>query len=820
MKKSFFLFLPVFFIFSFMMYAQEPSGTLPVITNVEPQPLLAQALRLDEALSFLGSSLSAEDSRRLKALRNKAPGKETIKLVQEILDPYCLAMVDINPEARVKVTRGPAQAKLTQWGWTSFLVKVHNQAGGTGKLEVESPNAAPLFHVSTGAPRAKEENAITTGQVTNRFAEMVLYRNRPLLPALSGLKLEYAVLQIYSKDAGQREMEISFNVGQGSQDIGFRSSIPVLFNISKAVKVILRIKDEGGSPAMASLIISDGIEHILGDSVKRENFFEENFRGLKPEYRYYWAAVDNALPWSIGNARKVPAKLKGIYPLPSRRVAAHDEYPDFFFQPQVYRSDGEYVHLPPGRYTVSFTRGPEYIPQTQQLIVPPGKDSFEVSFQLKRWINMAKHGWYSADHHVHAAGCSHYESPEQGVNPSDMWRQILGEDLNVAAVLAWGPGWYHQKEFFTGEVNRFSTEKNLMRYDVEVSGFPSSHSGHVVLLRLKEDDYPGTKDIEEWPSWTLPVLNWAKGQGGVTGYAHSGWGLEPVEPTNELPNYIMPKMDWIGANEYIVTVAHQAVDFFSLGNTPSPWELNMWYHTLNCGFRPGISGETDFPCVFDERVGMARSYFKTDGKLDFNDYINAIKTGRNYVSDGFSHIIDFSVNGTEPGVANSELNITAPQKVSIKAKVAAYLLPEQDEAGAAIAKLKLTEPPYWHPERARIGTSRKVPVELIVNGVPVDTIEITANGRLQDISFTYAVKNSSWIALRIFPSVHTNPVFVIVNKKPIGLKKSAQWCRQAVDKCWEQKEKNIRKEEKPAAEAAYNKARQVYEKIIQEASDN
>ena len=29
-------------------------------------------------------------------------------------------------------------------------------------------------------------------------------------------------------------------------------------------------------------------------------------------------------------------------------------------------------------------------------------------------------------------------------------------------------------------------------YDVEVSGFPSSHAGHLCLLRLKEDDYPGT----------------------------------------------------------------------------------------------------------------------------------------------------------------------------------------------------------------------------------------------------------------------------------------------------------------------------------------
>jgi hypothetical protein len=178
-------------------------------------------------------------------------------LVQEILDPYCLAMVEINPEARVKVTRGPTEAKLTQWGWTSFLVKVHNEAGVTAKLQVESPHASPVFHVSSGGPRARKENAITEGEVSSRFAEMSLYRNRPLLPALSGMKLEYVVLQIYSKDAGQRELEIGFNVGQGSQDIGFRNSVPILFSIGKAVKVIFRVKDEDGSPAMASFIVSD-----------------------------------------------------------------------------------------------------------------------------------------------------------------------------------------------------------------------------------------------------------------------------------------------------------------------------------------------------------------------------------------------------------------------------------------------------------------------------------------------------------------------------------------------------------------------------------
>ena len=165
---------------------------------------------------------------------------------------------------------------------------------------------------------------------------------------------------------------------------------------------------------------------------------------------------------------RATGRLANIYPLPSRRVAALDEYPDFFFQKQVYRHDGETISLPPGKYQVTYTRGPEYIRQVKTIEVPEGKDSITFSFKLKRWINMAKLGWFSGDHHVHAAGCSHYDSPEEGVPPRDMWRQALGEDLNVSAVLSWGPSWYNQKKYFTGKDNSLSTGGNIMRYDVEV----------------------------------------------------------------------------------------------------------------------------------------------------------------------------------------------------------------------------------------------------------------------------------------------------------------------------------------------------------------
>lgn len=241
----------------------------------------------------------------------------------------------------------------------------------------------------------------------------------------------------------------------------------------------------------------------------------------------------------------------------------------------------------------------------------------------------------------------------------------------------------------------------------------------------------------------------------------------------------------------------------------------MWYHSLNCGFRTRLSGETDFPCVFDERVGLVRSYFKSEGPMSYDSYMKAIKEGRSYVSDGSSHIINFTVNGLEAGTKNSELSMDRPQAVKVLAKVTANLPAKQTEEGAAIVKRKEYEQPYWSAERARIGSTQKVGVELLVNGEPVDTIEISADGKWKDVQFNYSLQQSAWIALRIYPSVHTNPVFVIVDGKPIHVRRSAEWCRKAVDQCWKMKKENIRAAERAAAEQAYKNASEIYDKIIQ-----
>ena len=71
-----------------------------------------------------------------------------------------------------------------------------------------------------------------------------------------------------------------------------------------------------------------------------------------------------------------------------------------------------------------------------------------------------------------------------------------------------------------------------------------------------------------------------------------------------------------------------------------------------------------------------------------------------------------------------------------------------------------------------MGETRKVPVEVIVNGQPVAKTEITADGNVEGVSFDVPIKKSSWVALRIYPSSHTNPVFVTVGGKPIRARRN------------------------------------------------
>ena len=410
--------------------AQDPrraqSGTShDEITPVALQPLAQQVRRVESVLASLGQPLSADAHQALNGAIGERDETRAVRLIDDALAPLVLLDVTINPESRVSVVQGAATPALVEGGSRLFLVRVRNQAGVTAPLRLTSPNGGRVY---TGTWQDDHEPAttITPSDVADRWAELTLFDKPPLSPHLSGLGLEYAVLEIYSRDRGQRAADIRVDVGQGSGDIGARNGVSILFTAAPGYDVTFRVRDEKDRPAIAAFAIRD--------------------------------------------------RAGRIYPLGAKRLA-----PDLPFQPHVYRGDGEHVTLPAGTYDVSYSAGPEYVPGRIAVEVAGGRDeSLEV--KLRRWIDPAVFGCYSGDHHVHAAGCSHYQNPTEGVGPGDMMRQVRGEALNVGAVLTWGPCYYHQKQFFSGTDHPLSEADRLLHYDVEVSGFPSSHAGHLVLL--------------------------------------------------------------------------------------------------------------------------------------------------------------------------------------------------------------------------------------------------------------------------------------------------------------------------------------------------
>ena len=765
---------------------------LPVVADVDGQPLGQNANRVAKALEFLGTPLPADVSAALAA----AVEARDAKKIQEILDARAVLQVTLSPEARVKVTPGPGSTTIQQSGWTPLVVKVANDSTVKAPLRVTSPQAGDVW-----SQREVKKN------FTGRFLDLQMHTAPPLTRNLSGLKVEYVVLLAYSTEAGQREATLGFDVGQGTQDLGFRGEAPVLFDVKPAVKVKVNVKDETGKPTVGRFTFTDKAGHV--------------------------------------------------YPPRAKRVA-----PDFFFQDQVYRPDGGTVLLPPGEFTMVYGRGPEYRLKTQKLTVPATGEA-KIDVTLERWIDPAKFGWYSGDHHIHGAGCAHYTSPTEGVFPEDMFLHVKGEGLNVGCCLTWGPCYEFQRGFFEPAPHKLSEPFTILKYDVEVSGFGSQALGHVCLLNLRDQTYPGSEGTKTkgWPTWTTPVMRWTKLQGGFTGYAHSANGLTLDRPQDraiaaeglvarldanndggvskdeagksvlpesfervdgnadgkltaaevaasidrvkgQLPNLAVPPMNGIGAQEICVTSAMKVCDFISAMDTARVPEWNCWYHIMNCGFPLKASGETDFPCISGGRVGQGRSYIQL-GKVDKIDYAawcEGLAKGRSYVSDGYSHALAFTV-GDRP--AGGEVKLDRAGPVSIKAKVAfAKELP----LGTAVGG----QPPQ--------GATRKV--EVVVNGVPVAQKDVPADDQPHDIEFSVPLAKSSWVAIRSGHGLHTNPVNVVVANKPIRASRaSALWCIGVIEQLWRVREQNIIPAERKEAKETFDKAITIYKQIAEESEE-
>lgn len=791
------------------------------ITAQDVQSLAVQAERAQQTLQMLGYPLPDAWSEKLAA----ATRADDANQVEQLLDAQTTCIVTINPESRVKVAAGNQPPRLQQTGYVPWLVKIVNQGAVQAPLQCTSPQAGPSYSgVAPLSMQRQDQLSLRENEAQvdspRRFLHMEWFEQAPMMRVPSGAAKEYAILLVYSSDAGRREAVIEFSVGSGTQDLGFRAQLPITLDIPPALPVKLAIRDEDDQAAFARLTIRDAHGHV--------------------------------------------------YPAQPRRLA-----PDFFFQSQIYREDGEFVYLPPGKFTVTSSQGPETLPQTQALQVEEGKEN-RAAFQLKRWVRPIDRGWVSGDHHIHGAGCAHYNSPTEGVTPADMFRQVAGEGLNVGCVLTWGPCFEHQRNFFRPDVDAISRPRTLLKYDIEISGFGSQALGHVCLLNLRDQYYPGSEGTKEkgWPTWATPALRWAKSKGAVVGFAHSASGLqidaarcsarmldlldgdksgmvsleeahgallpetfEKIDSDNDrglsrvelhtaidaaadrLPNLAIPEMNSVGAMELPVAAALGACDFISSMDTARIPEWNMWYHVLNCGLPLKVSGETDFPCMSGNAVGQGRVYVameKTD-KIDFTRWCRGLAAGRSYVSDGYAHSLSLEVaNGSQLARSGDSLSLDAPGKVKLSTRIAvapkmpvsvAYATRKSEGGQRFIGDtvtLHGSRVDQWEATGQRL-------LEVVVNGVPVASRSITCDGQEHELTFDIAIDQSSWIATRIFPHMHTNPIEVHVDDKPIRASRdSARWCIETIQQLWRQREKNIAPAERAAAKQAFDQAIEIY----------
>lgn len=751
------------------------------------QPLLASASRAVVKLEDLGDPLPGDVRTQLGKLQGSSSPDSAIRSeLKALLQPFVLVEAHVDEYGVFSGTPGAAPANLVQHGWRSFLIRITNPHCLQGSLVELTQGVFSLIDYASNAARIRMPDTLT---VVPRIQDAWLAANVSPPTSLSGLEVEYKVVSLYSRDSG---------VKTGRPQLALERPLADL-NVPASVLASNRLLQHESRPSAATLVFD-----CLPARDVRLNIRE-------PDGRSCMAAVT------------VRDSLGRSYPSKAMRLA-----PDMFFQEHVYRATGEVVQLPAGQYQFSAKRGPEY--REVRMDVAIGTDTDEVSMVLDQWVDPASHGYYSGDPHIHAGGCSHYSVPTEGVTPETMIRQVRGEGLWLGSVLNWAPSYYHQKQFFSGEsisppallehadmqqaqgmmwtpqpTDR--DEESQLRYDVEVSGFPSSHSGHVILLGLTDQDYPGTTHLEDWPSWNLPIMRWGRSQNALVGYAHCGFGLSVG--TDELPNYIIPTFQSIGSNEIIVDVPLGAADFQCGAQFAPAAELNIWYHLLNVGYRTLMLGETDYPCVYDDRPGVGRTYVRLaeppQGQRALEAWTTGLRERASYFGDGRSHVFDFAVNGD----VTRELPLDAPAPIHVSATVAAWL--PEDVPTARLGRPLHSGPVGWDLERERIGESRAVLLELVVNGQCVASQEIHADGGKREVTFDVELVRSSWVALRILRSVHTQPIFLELAGKPIrASRRSAQWLHDSVDALWNAKAGFIRPSERAAAQEAYEAARTVY----------
>ena len=179
--------------------------------------------------------------------------------------------------------------------------------------------------------------------------------------------------------------------------------------------------------------------------------------------------------------------------------------------------------------------------------------------------------------------------------------------------------------------------------------------------------------------------------------------------------------------------------------------IPLWYRLLNCGFRLPASAGTD---TFLNRIasrlpGGDRVYVKINGPLTYENWIDNLRAGRSFVSNGPQ--LEFTAENSGLG---ETLELAAARSVRIKARADSQFPMDK--------------------------------VEVIYNGKVAAAATLSPDRKSATLEMDLMLDRSGWLSFRASGSghadhpvgtldAHCSPIYVVVAGKPAGSQEDAEY---------------------------------------------
>lgn len=389
--------------------------------------------------------------------------------------------------------------------------------------------------------------------------------------------------------------------------------------------------------------------------------------------------------------------------------------------------------LPCGETSILVEKGKEFVPIDDLLDIRAGEETSR-RYDLRRWVDMAKLGWYSGDTHVHRP-------------LGDMLHLMEAEDLNAASVITV----WNQKDEWKGRTipNRRVVRKGRRAYGI-LSQEDERAGGAVIALDPKNP--VRMMAGKHFPPGAAYCREWRRG-GATIEQEKPFWWEAPV-------NVALRLVDTIGVvNNHLQRT--QVMDNEAWGRerdrTRYPGKegfvqnvLDLYYGFLNLGLRiPLTAGSASG--VLRNPLGYNRLYVYLGRSFGYRRWFDGMKSGKAFATNGPMLIL--RIDGSLPG-----LTLTYPRSVQVTVEIVVLSFRGLDR------------------------------VELVKNGEVIESS--SSEGRSSEHEkVVLSLDESCWIAARAFERsretvrfAHSNPVFLEIGGAMLPSRLDAEyfarWCRE------------------------------------------